>query len=315
MSPASTPAHARRPDLPPSVPSLRPAHRHAQGLGPGPSGIAALPLLPATRSPVEPPRHSATLPPHEPASPSRPAVLAVPVPAPPCRPRHGAGRLDHRASALVDLVALHAPRRDHRKQHRQPDPQTPDDALTAYRAVTLVWFPVQIILLALMLWYVPQASHLAPGEKIALFFGMGVSRAPSASTTPRADAPEIHGWNAGWPTSCWRRCCIRHFRTEHLRVHHTHVGTPRDAVTARYNEGFHRFFPRVLRQCPQSAWRAEAAMLARKGEPVWHRSNPFWRYGLLQGRAGAGPRADPRRLARLGPVPRSRPSPRSGSWS
>ena len=55
-----------------------------------------------------------------------------------------------------------------------PDPQTPDDALTAYRAVTLVWFPIQIILLALLLWYVPQASHLAPGEKIALFFGMGV---------------------------------------------------------------------------------------------------------------------------------------------
>ena len=37
-----------------------------------------------------------------------------------------------------------------------------------------------------------------------------------------------------------------HFRSEHLRVHHLWVGTPRDPVTARYNEGFHRFFPRVL---------------------------------------------------------------------
>lgn len=73
-----------------------------------------------------------------------------------------------------------------------------------------------------------------------------------------------------------------HFRTEHLLVHHTHVGTPRDAVTARYNEGFHRFFLRVLFSCPGSAWRAEAERLAKVGRPVWHRSNPFWRYAALQ---------------------------------
>ena len=66
-------------------------------------------------------------------------------------------------------------------------------------------------------------------------------------------------------------------------MHHTWVGTPRDPVTARYNEGFHRFFPRVLRQSPRSALRAERAMLARRGLPVWHRGNPFWRYAALQG--------------------------------
>jgi alkane 1-monooxygenase len=73
-----------------------------------------------------------------------------------------------------------------------------------------------------------------------------------------------------------------HFRSEHLRVHHLHVCTPRDPVTARYNEGFHRFFPRVLLACARSSWRAEAAMLARRGLTVWHKSNPFWRYAALQ---------------------------------
>jgi alkane 1-monooxygenase len=73
-----------------------------------------------------------------------------------------------------------------------------------------------------------------------------------------------------------------HFRSEHLRVHHSHVATPRDAVTARYNEGFHRFFPRVLRQSLVSAWKTEAAMLARRGLPFWHARNPFWTYGALQ---------------------------------
>jgi len=73
-----------------------------------------------------------------------------------------------------------------------------------------------------------------------------------------------------------------HFRTEHLLVHHVYVGTPRDAVTAHYGEGFHRFFFRVLRQCPVSAWRAEAAMLRRRGAGVFSPRNPFWRYAVLQ---------------------------------
>jgi alkane 1-monooxygenase len=74
-----------------------------------------------------------------------------------------------------------------------------------------------------------------------------------------------------------------HFRSEHLLVHHRYVGTPRDPVTARYNEGFHCFYPRVLRQSFVSAFRAEAEKLARKRLPSWHRSNPFWRYAALQG--------------------------------
>jgi alkane 1-monooxygenase len=73
-----------------------------------------------------------------------------------------------------------------------------------------------------------------------------------------------------------------HFRSEHLRVHHLWVATPADPVTARYNEGFWRFFLRVLASCPGSAWRAEAALLARAGRPWWHATNPFWRYAALQ---------------------------------
>ena len=73
-----------------------------------------------------------------------------------------------------------------------------------------------------------------------------------------------------------------HFRTEHLLVHHSWVATPRDAVSARYGEGFYRFFWRVLRDSPVSAWRAESRMLARAGRRTWDRRNPFWRYGALQ---------------------------------
>ena len=72
-----------------------------------------------------------------------------------------------------------------------------------------------------------------------------------------------------------------HFRTEHLLVHHRHVATPHDAVTARYNEGLYAFLLRVIPQSFRSAFRAEKALLAKKGLPVWSKKNPFYRYAAF----------------------------------
>ena len=163
-----------------------------------------------------------------------------------------------------------------------PDPQTDASRLTWHRAITLLWVPVQATLLVVMLWYVPRAAHLDGGEKVTLFFGMGVVSGTIGITYAHElmhQTSRLERWLADLLLSM---VLYSHFRSEHLRVHHIHVGTPRDPVTARYNEGFHRFFPRVLRQCPQSAWKAEAAMLARRGLKWSHRSNPFWRYAALQ---------------------------------
>ncbi|OYU20006.1 MAG: alkane 1-monooxygenase [Rhodobacteraceae bacterium PARR1] len=164
-----------------------------------------------------------------------------------------------------------------------PDTATPEGGLVWYRLVTLVWVPVQAALLLGMLWYVPQADHLGTGEKIGLFFGMGVMSGTigiNYSHELMHQKSRLERWLADILLAM---VLYSHFRSEHLRVHHLYVGTPRDPVTARYNEGFHRFFPRVLVQCHQSAFGAEAAMLARRGLPWWHASNPYWRYAALQG--------------------------------
>jgi len=164
-----------------------------------------------------------------------------------------------------------------------PDPETASSRMVWHSAVTLVWPPVQFVLLAAMLWVVPRASHLDAGESVALFFGMGVLSGTIGITYSHElmhQRSKLERWLADLLLAS---VLYSHFRSEHLRVHHTHVGTPRDAVTARYNEGFHRFFPRVLWSCPRSAWRAEVAMLARKGLTWRHWSNPFWRYWVLQG--------------------------------
>jgi alkane 1-monooxygenase len=163
------------------------------------------------------------------------------------------------------------------------DPATPEASLTLHRLITLIWFPVQFALLCLMLWYVPRAAHLGLAEKIGLFFGMGVISGTigiNYSHELMHQKSRLERWLADLLLAS---VLYSHFRSEHLRVHHLYVGTPKDPVTARYNEGFHRFFPRVLVACHRSAWRAEVAMLARKGLPWHHASNPYWRYGVLQG--------------------------------
>lgn len=162
------------------------------------------------------------------------------------------------------------------------DPDTPEAGLVWYRLITLVWFPVQFVLVFGMIWYATRAGHLGLAGKAGLFFGMGVISGTigiNYSHELMHQKSRVERWLADLLLAM---VLYGHFRSEHLRVHHLYVGTPRDAVTARYNEGFHRFYPRVLVECLRSAWRAEAAMLARRDLPAWHWRNPFWRYWALQ---------------------------------
>ena len=163
------------------------------------------------------------------------------------------------------------------------DPETGEDQLTWYRLVTLVWTPLQALSLLGLLAYVPDAAHLTGWEKAGVFFGCGVMTGTVGINYAHELLHQKNAFERWMGDLLLAMVLYSHFRSEHLLVHHRYVGTPRDPVSARYNEGFHRFFPRVLRQCAVSSFHAEAAMLARRGLPVWHRSNPFWRYAALQG--------------------------------
>ena len=160
--------------------------------------------------------------------------------------------------------------------------QTPTERLFWYRAITVIWFPIQAAVVFGAIWYATHAGHLSGWEKLGLFFGIGVM----SGTIGMVYAHELLHQKPGHER--WLGDLIlaanlySHFRTEHLLVHHAWVATPRDAVSARYNEGFFRYFLRVLRDCPRSAWVAETRLLARARRPVWDRRNPFWRYAALQ---------------------------------
>ncbi len=168
------------------------------------------------------------------------------------------------------------------QNHGNPDASTPESDLFWYRLVTLIWFPVQATVLYALIFYVTRTDHLGTAERIGLFFGVGVISGSIGITYAHELLHQKNRVERWLGDLLLASVLYSHFRTEHLLVHHRYVGTPRDAVTARYNEGFHHAFPRVLRDGPGSAWRAERQLLARAGRKVWHLSNPFWRYAALQ---------------------------------
>jgi len=162
------------------------------------------------------------------------------------------------------------------------DPQSAETELTWYIPLTSIWVPLQALTLFGLIAYVTGAEHLSSLEKFGVFFGMGVISGTigiNYSHELMHQSSRLDRWLADLLLAM---VLYSHFRSEHLLVHHRYVGTPRDPVTARYNEGFHRFYPRVLVQCWCSAFRTEQERLARKGLPWAHLSNPFLRYWSLQ---------------------------------
>lgn len=165
---------------------------------------------------------------------------------------------------------------------RNADPETPESELFYYRLITLTWMPVQLVTVFGILWFVTANDHLAGWEAWLLFAGLGILSGTigiNYSHELMHQKPKVERWCADILLAS---VFYSHFRSEHLLVHHRYVATPRDPVTARFNEHFWRFFPRVLRACWLSAFNAEKAMLARKQKPWTDLSNPFFRYWALQ---------------------------------
>ena len=162
------------------------------------------------------------------------------------------------------------------------DPDTPDSQLFWYRILVLAWPPIQFATLFWAIWYATRAEHLGTAELIGLFFGIGVVTGTMGINYSHELMHQKSWIERAFGDWLLAMVLYSHFRSEHLLVHHRYVGTPRDPVTARYNENFHRFFARVLRQCLVSAFRAEQEKLAKKDRSWTDLANPFYRYALLQ---------------------------------
>jgi alkane 1-monooxygenase len=163
------------------------------------------------------------------------------------------------------------------------DPETPDANLFWYRLVTWVWPPLQFAMIFGSIAWISWTDRLSAWEAVGLMCSIGVVTGAVGIVYAHELMHQRSKAERWLGDILMAMALYSHFRSEHLLVHHRYVGTPRDTVTARYGENFHRFFLRVVPEGLISAWRAEVAMLARKGLPWWDRSNPFWRYAAVQG--------------------------------
>ena len=161
------------------------------------------------------------------------------------------------------------------------DPETDKSLLYWHRMITLIWAPLQFVTLFSLIWYAAQ-SDLSLMEKIGLFFGVGVVTGTIGINYSHELMHQSPRGERALGDFLLAMVLYSHFRSEHLLVHHRYVGTRRDAVTARYGEGFHSFFLRVLKESLVSAFRAEKEKRARQNLPWYDLSNPFFIYWGLQ---------------------------------
>lgn len=158
-----------------------------------------------------------------------------------------------------------------------PDPNT-KDSLFWYKLITWLWLPIQTITVFGALWWVTRTDHLSARDGFYLMMGMGVISGAIGIVHAHELMHQKNRWERRLGEWLMSSVLYGHFVTEHLVVHHTHVATPKDSATARYNESFYAFFPRVLIGSLKSAWRVEADRMRKREQPVLGRANPFWRY-------------------------------------
>lgn len=162
------------------------------------------------------------------------------------------------------------------------DTNTGEEQLFWYRLITIIWFPIQLLAIYAAIYFVTTTTNYTQVERIGLMAVVGVLSGSVGIVFAHELMHQRPKLERHLGDALMALALYGHFRSEHLQVHHRYVATPKDSVTARYNEGFHRFFPRVLVGSLKSAWQAEAKMLGRKNLSAFHLTNPFWKYAALQ---------------------------------
>ena len=160
------------------------------------------------------------------------------------------------------------------------DTSTPERELWTYNLLLWLWVPCQLGVSIYVFWQIHIPGHLSMGESIALTVILG-KVAAHAIATGHELVHRTAKWERALGEVMLSSIAFAHYQTEHVFIHHRHVGTPTDPVFAAKGQSFWDYLPRALFRNLLETWRAECDRLARLGLPAWHPTNPFWRYSLL----------------------------------
>ncbi len=163
---------------------------------------------------------------------------------------------------------------------RTVNPQQPEGKLFWFKLAVLSWVAVYPIVFIFAFRQVFAAEHLAFWEDVLIVLSLGAM----ARLTLNAGHDMMHRrtvWERRIGEFLMASVTFPQEITEHIYVHHAHIGTPKDAVSAPKGQSFWQYLPRSVFRSYLDTWRVEKQRVERRHVPVWHYTNRVWRY-LLQ---------------------------------
>ncbi|MFD0740412.1 alkane 1-monooxygenase [Lysobacter koreensis] len=167
------------------------------------------------------------------------------------------------------------------------DPHNPAPAAAAalerdrwFRGMTLVALPAQAAVLGWSAWHFAGAGF-GPAGIAGWLLSQGIVGGVLAINVAHELIHKDTRLERGAGGVLLASVGYHGFKIEHLRGHHVHVSTPRDASSARLGQSLWHFLPRALVRNTVNAWRLEARRLQRLGRPWWHARNEMIGWSAL----------------------------------
>ena len=163
-------------------------------------------------------------------------------------------------------------------EERNMDPRkTLEGELFWYKLSLWLWAVLWPATLVFTLWQILATGHLATWENVLM--ALVLSSVAQASFIIGHEL--IHRRSPGERRIgefILASVSYPHYASEHVYVHHALACTPGDPGSAPLGCSLWRYLPREIKSNLLGAWRFERDRLARRHLPVWHYTNPFWRY-------------------------------------
>ena len=163
---------------------------------------------------------------------------------------------------------------------RNMDPDKTDDRqLLTYDLAVWLWALLWPTTLLFGLWQILVVGHLALWEAVLAAVALaGVAQSVFIAGHELAHRSTV--WEHALSEILLTSVAYPHYALEHLYGHHANACTPADPGSAPKGLSFWRYFPRDMLRGYANAWHFACTRLERRHLPVWHYTNPFWRYGL-----------------------------------
>ena len=166
------------------------------------------------------------------------------------------------------------------EDERNMDPRQPGNRqLFWYKLAVWIWVALYPITFVFAFRQVFVADYLAVWEDVLIVLALGAM----ARMTLNAGHDMMHRravWERRVGEFLMASVSFPQEITEHIYVHHAHIGTPRDSLSPPKGQSFWQYLPRSVARSYLDAWRLERDRMTRRRLPIWHHTNLMWRYFL-----------------------------------